>query len=112
MNTDYYTPCSRCGRSQKEAPLKLDYQNKFHICVDAIQCAFTLKKQGKHAYHFGVATASQRKTAFGLANEKGVDLTSFLKTEMGLSEPLFASSAVMSCMIQALIEKQLKAKAA
>jgi hypothetical protein len=108
MNNDYINPCIRCNRKDSESPLKLDYRGKFHICCDSISCLMTLKAQGKHRYDSGASTKLQRDLAFRLAQEKGIDLNAFISVELGVEEAVYLSNMALSCLIDALMNRQIK----
>ena len=111
MNTPetYYTPCTRCNRRQTETPLQLDRSQHFHVCVDALGCLRTIKKQGYHTYIHGTSTRKQRIFALELADQKGVDLVAFIKVELELDDILKVSARALSAIIQGLLCKQIKA---
>jgi hypothetical protein len=103
----YYTPCVRCSRKHTETALKL--HQGFHICSDALSCLRSIKAQQAHTFAHGVATARQRGFALSLVTERNIDLTAFIRTELGLDDAVKVSAKAMSAIIQGLMSKQIKA---
>lgn len=108
----WINPCNRCERGHHQTPLKLDRSGMFHICSDALSCLRTIKEQGRHTYQFGASSRKQRELAFELAERQRINLHDLVKDELGLDDLLFISGKAMSAIIDALMNRQIKAQRA
>jgi hypothetical protein len=109
---EWIPPCNFCGRTHDQTPLRIDYKNRWHQCVDALSCLREIKAKGAHTFHFGTSTLGQRRLAVNIAAEKGIDVHQLIVDELGLNDMLEISGKALSVIIDGMISRQIKGKRA